>query len=65
MARITFQTTIHGLRRNLPPLRLFEKARCFGVWNPSDIDLSQDMRDRSTAAMLRLITAPGLGRMTF
>jgi hypothetical protein len=23
-------------------MRLFEKAKRFGVWNPSDIDLSQD-----------------------
>lgn len=45
MAHDTFLTTTHGLRRALPPMRLFEKAKRFGVWNPSDIDLSQDQRD--------------------
>jgi ribonucleoside-diphosphate reductase beta chain len=45
MSHETFLTTTHGLRRELPPMRLFEKAKRFGVWNPSDIDLSQDQRD--------------------
>ena len=45
MSHDTFLTTTHGLRRELPPMRLFEKAKRFGVWNPSDIDLSQDQRD--------------------
>jgi ribonucleoside-diphosphate reductase beta chain len=45
MTHETFLTTTHGLRRELPPMRLFEKAKRFGVWNPSDIDLSQDQRD--------------------
>ncbi len=45
MTHDTFLTTTHGLRRNLPPMRLFEKAKRFGIWNPSDIDLSQDKRD--------------------
>jgi ribonucleoside-diphosphate reductase beta chain len=26
-------------------MRLFEKAKRFGIWNPSDIDLTQDQRD--------------------
>jgi ribonucleoside-diphosphate reductase beta chain len=41
----TFLTTTRGLRRELPPLRLFEKAKRFGIWNPADIDLRQDKRD--------------------
>lgn len=45
MSHNTFQTTTHGLRRELPPMRLFEKAKRFGVWNPGDIDFSQDRRD--------------------
>ena len=45
MTHETFLTTTHGLRRELPPMRLFEKAKRFGIWNPSDIDLSQDKRD--------------------
>lgn len=45
MPHETFQTTTQGLRRGLPPMRLFEKAKRFGVWNPADIDFSQDRRD--------------------
>ncbi len=45
MPHDTFLTTTQGLRRDLPPMRLFEKAKRFGVWNPSDIDFSQDRRD--------------------
>ncbi len=45
MTHETFLTTTHGLRRGLPPMRLFDKAKRFGIWNPSDIDLSQDQRD--------------------
>lgn len=45
MTHDTFLTTTHGLRRELPPMRLFEKAKRFGIWNPGDIDLSQDKRD--------------------
>ena len=35
-------TTTHGLRRDLPAMRLFEKAKRLGIWNPSDIDLRAD-----------------------
>jgi ribonucleoside-diphosphate reductase beta chain len=45
MAHDTFLTTSTGLRRELPPMRLFEKAKRLGIWNPSDIDLGQDQRD--------------------
>lgn len=37
-----FTTTTHGLRRDLPAMRLFEKAKRLGIWNPSDIDLRRD-----------------------
>jgi len=40
-----FVTTSRGLRRGSPPMRLYEKAKRLGVWNPSEIDFSQDVRD--------------------
>ncbi|NDJ84283.1 MAG: R2-like ligand-binding oxidase, partial [Chloroflexi bacterium] len=43
--RDSYLTTTVGLRRDIPPMRLFEKAKKFGVWNPSDIDFSQDIED--------------------
>lgn len=39
----TFQTTSErGLDRDLLPMRLFEKAKEHGVWNPSALDFSLD-----------------------
>ena len=40
-----FATTTRGLQRTSPPMRLFEKAKRLGIWNPSDIDFTQDRRD--------------------
>ncbi len=40
-----FATVKRGLQRHTPPMKLFEKAKKFGIWNPSDIDFSQDKRD--------------------
>lgn len=40
-----FVTTTRGLNRQTPPMRLFEKAKKYGIWNPSDIDFSQDKQD--------------------
>ncbi len=40
-----FITTSRGLNRQSPPMRLFEKAKVLGIWNPSDIDFSQDKKD--------------------
>jgi ribonucleoside-diphosphate reductase beta chain len=40
-----FASTTRGLNRDLPPMRLYEKAKRFGIWNPSAIDLSQDQAD--------------------
>jgi ribonucleoside-diphosphate reductase beta chain len=45
MTHDSFVTTSRGLRRESVPLRLFEKAKRLGIWNPSDIDLSRDHRD--------------------
>jgi ribonucleoside-diphosphate reductase beta chain len=41
----TFASTSRGLRRESPPFRLFEKAKRLGIWNPSDLDFSQDIMD--------------------
>jgi ribonucleoside-diphosphate reductase beta chain len=40
-----FATTTRGLRRDSPPMRLFEKAKRFGIWNPSTLDFTQDKAD--------------------
>ncbi|MCA9969486.1 MAG: R2-like ligand-binding oxidase [Anaerolineales bacterium] len=40
-----FMTTTRGLQRSTPPMRLYEKAKRFGIWNPSDIDFTQDKAD--------------------
>ena len=48
MSHTSFATTTRGLDRNLPPMRLYEKAKRLGIWNPSDIDLSKDKADWST-----------------
>ena len=45
MMHNSFVTTTRGLRRDLPPMRLFEKAKRLGIWNPSLLDFSQDVRD--------------------
>ena len=42
MTHTHFATTTHGLRRDAPAMRLYEKAKRLGIWNPSDIDLSRD-----------------------
>jgi len=44
----SFATTTRGLDRDLPPMRLYEKAKRLGIWNPSDIDLSKDKADWAT-----------------
>ncbi|PWH14861.1 MAG: R2-like ligand-binding oxidase [Anaerolineae bacterium] len=45
MNHTSFATTTRGLNRALPPMRLYERAKKLGVWNPSEIDFSQDRRD--------------------
>lgn len=45
MNHTSFATTTRGLNRDLPPMRLFERAKKLGVWNPSEIDLSRDKAD--------------------
>lgn len=45
MPHTSFATTTRGLDRSLPPMRLYEKAKRLGIWNPSDIDLAKDRSD--------------------
>lgn len=45
MTHATFITTGRRLRRDSPPMRLYEKAKRLGTWNPADIDFSQDRED--------------------
>lgn len=45
MTHQNFVTTTRGLDRLSPPMRLFEKAKRYGIWNPSDLDFSQDKAD--------------------
>ncbi|MCX7706682.1 MAG: R2-like ligand-binding oxidase [Anaerolineae bacterium] len=41
----SFATVTRGLARETPVMRLFEKAKRLGVWNPSDIRFDQDAQD--------------------
>ena len=45
MARTQTKTTSLGLDRSSPAYFLFERAKRHGIWNPSDLDFSQDKRD--------------------
>lgn len=38
-------TSPRGLREDILPFRLYQKAKKLGVWDPRDIDLSQDVQD--------------------
>jgi ribonucleoside-diphosphate reductase beta chain len=40
-----YTTTTTGLRRDSFPLRLYEKAKRLGVWNPAEIDFTRDRTD--------------------
>lgn len=43
--RQNFKTTSEGLNRKHVMLKLWEKAKKLGTWNPSEIDLNQDKID--------------------
>ncbi len=44
MEHTSFVTLTRGLQRASLPMRLFEKAKRYGIWNPSDIDFTQDIQ---------------------
>jgi ribonucleoside-diphosphate reductase beta chain len=58
--RVFATTSTQGLRQELPPMRLWQKAKRLGIWNPSDIDFTQDkidwqnMTDPQRETILRL-----------
>jgi ribonucleoside-diphosphate reductase beta chain len=45
MQHTNFVTTTRGLNREVLPMRLFEKAKKLGIWNPSDFDFTKDKQD--------------------
>jgi ribonucleoside-diphosphate reductase beta chain len=46
LSRTTFRTTsAGGLRHESLPMRLYQKAKRLGTWNPQDIDLKRDRVD--------------------
>ena len=47
MTHTSFASVTRGLDRRLLPMRLYEKAKRLGVWNPSDIELDRDKSDWS------------------
>lgn len=48
MSHTSFTTTTRQLNRKLFPMRLYEKAKRLGVWDPASIDFSQDQKDWTT-----------------
>jgi ribonucleoside-diphosphate reductase beta chain len=42
---MAFQTVERGLADETLPMRLYEKSKRLGVWNPSDIEFSRDRTD--------------------
>lgn len=62
MKHDAFASTSRGLQRDILPMGLWEKAKVLGVWNPADIDFSQDAKDwqglseREQELLLRLTT---------
>lgn len=45
MYRTTLKTARQGLDYDLFPMRLWEKAKTLGIWNPADVDLRSDAED--------------------
>ena len=66
-AHTTFTTTRTGLDRESYPMRLFQKAKALGTWDPRAIDLGQDAADWTTLTegeqdlLLRLSAQFGAG----
>lgn len=49
-SRTLQSTSATGLRYDLLPMKLWEKAKRLGTWNPSDIDFTRDRADWRTLA---------------
>lgn len=45
MRESVITTSARGLRTDVLPYRLYRKAKRLGIWNPEDIDFSQDQKD--------------------
>jgi ribonucleoside-diphosphate reductase beta chain len=45
MSQVYQSTRAGGIDHRLPPMRLWQKAKRLGVWNPADVDFAQDSRD--------------------
>ncbi|MFB7642628.1 R2-like ligand-binding oxidase [Peribacillus butanolivorans] len=45
MKRTNLTTSIRSFREDTLPFKLYQKAKKFGVWNPRDINFSQDIED--------------------
>ncbi|MDM5294544.1 R2-like ligand-binding oxidase [Peribacillus simplex] len=45
MKRKNLTTTSRSFREDTLPFKLYQKAKKFGIWNPRDIDFSQDKED--------------------
>lgn len=60
--RVYLTTSERGISEDSFPFRLYQKAKKFGVWNPTDIDFSKDTEDWKTLTaeqqegILRLIS---------
>ncbi len=61
--RVIITTSERGLKTDSLPYRLYQKAKKLGVWNPEDIDFSQDkidwetkLTDAQKEGILRLIS---------
>ena len=58
--RETYATTsAQGLRFDSVPMRLFQKAKKLGTWDPADLDFSQDKRDWQNSPTWSTITCCG------
>jgi len=59
--RVIITTSARGLDEESFPYKLYQKAKKFGIWNPADMDFTQDakdwenMSDIEKAGILRLI----------
>jgi ribonucleoside-diphosphate reductase beta chain len=43
--RTILTTSKRGLQTDSFPFRLYQKAKKFGIWNPADVDFTQDQQD--------------------